>query len=116
MFAIFIIYFIIGFIFSEIFHKHEDDYDPVTMPEEGVTITGNTKYITIDQIIEAESERVPSVDDSQKKFKIGYIIASRSDTVSYKSLQSIKTVIENWENWSPFEKDTSALIQDAMSM
>lgn len=73
--------------------------DPATMPEEGVTINGEATYVTIEKIVEAEGERVPSYADSQKTFKIGYILASRSDTATNKSLQAIKTVIENWEVW-----------------
>ena len=40
---------------------HNPDIDPARMPETGVTISGTPRYITIDDIIAAEGERIPGL-------------------------------------------------------
>ncbi len=73
--------------------------DPKTLPQEGLTIEGRASYVTIEQIIAAMGERKPSYAESQKHFKIGYVLASRSDRGSSQHLNAIETVIKNWEVW-----------------
>ena len=50
---------------------------PERLPEVGATITGTAKTITIDDVIAAEGPRVPSVDDSPKRFKVGFVLLVR---------------------------------------
>lgn len=73
--------------------------DPAALPEEGATISGTASYVTIDQIIAAEGARTPSYAQSQKKFKIGYVLASKSGEISSVQLNSVKSFIKNWEIW-----------------
>jgi large repetitive protein len=47
------------------------------LPEVGATITGTATNITIDQVIAAEGERVPSAADAPKRFKIGFVFLVR---------------------------------------
>lgn len=49
------------------------DIDPDRLPEDGVTISGQKKIISIDDIIAVEGERSPSANDSQKAFKMAFI-------------------------------------------
>jgi len=51
--------------------------DPAGLPEAGATISGTPLYITIDDIIAAEGERLPSASASQKIFKTGFILIAR---------------------------------------
>lgn len=75
------------------------DADPAALPEADVSINGTATYVTMDQIIEAEGDRYPSYADSQKKFRIGYIFASRTNTFTVAQQKALETVIENWEVW-----------------
>lgn len=52
------------------------DIDPTKVSSGGDTISGTPRYITIDDIISAEGERVPGVQDAQKQFKMGFILAT----------------------------------------
>lgn len=49
------------------------DIDRMLLPEEGSTVSGSARTITIDDIIAAEGERFPTASDSQKNFKMAFI-------------------------------------------
>jgi len=75
------------------------DIDPERLPESGITVSGSERYITIDDIIAAEGERVPSAESSQKKFKIGCIFVVRPDTFKEADISGIRNIIDNWVIW-----------------
>lgn len=48
--------------------------DKTQLPQENVTITGTRREVTIDDIIAVEGERVPAADQSQKEFRIAFVL------------------------------------------
>jgi len=71
------------------------------LPELGVTITGTPQYVTIDDIIAAEGERVPSSADSQKTFKTAFIFITTPGTfeeneISQFYLQGMENIRSGW--------------------
>jgi subtilase family serine protease/flagellar hook assembly protein FlgD len=75
------------------------EVDKNRVQEAGVTIAGKPQYITIDDIISAEGERVPNFQDSQKAFKIGVIYLARPGTYVKEDLYAIRNIINNWQVW-----------------
>ncbi|MDX1764109.1 MAG: CARDB domain-containing protein, partial [bacterium] len=51
------------------------DINPDKTPEVGVTIEGTARYVTIDDIIAVEGDRLPGAADSQKSFRTAFIFA-----------------------------------------
>lgn len=76
-----------------------EDTDHTRLPEEGVTISGNAQYISIDDIIAAEGERVPDWNTSQKKFTLGCILLTRNNTFDEAHLAAIRRILNQWEVW-----------------
>ncbi|MRR16957.1 MAG: hypothetical protein EG826_10920, partial [Deltaproteobacteria bacterium] len=72
------------------------DVNGARMPELGATITGAARYITIDDIIAAEGERIPAFTDSQKSFKIAFILVTRPGTFSGNELIGIEVMRQEW--------------------
>lgn len=66
--------------------------DPARMPEAGVTISGTPKQVTIDDIIAAEGERVPSAKDAQKQFKTAFIFIASPGTFTGDELYGIENI------------------------
>lgn len=66
--------------------------DPTKKPEAGVTITGTPRTVTIDDIIAVNGERVPSAKDSQKQFKMAFILAVAPGTFTGEELFPLETV------------------------
>ncbi|MBU0728774.1 MAG: hypothetical protein KKE17_09040 [Proteobacteria bacterium] len=73
--------------------------DHERLPEPGVTIEGAAQYVSIDDIIAAEGERIPGVTDSQKTFRIGCIFVTRPGTYSENDLYGIRNIMQNWTMW-----------------
>jgi len=72
---------------------------PEILPQEGLTISGTARYVTIQQIIAAEGSRLPSYENSPKSFKIGYVLATQAYQTNTAQLNAIATLIRNWETW-----------------
>jgi len=66
--------------------------DPTRLPEAGVTITGSSKTVTINDIIAAMGERVPSIDASQKSFKTAFIFLVRPGTFTGHEIYGIENI------------------------
>ncbi len=66
--------------------------DPERLPERDVTISGTTKTVTIEDIIAANGERVPSVENAQKSFKAGFIYVVEPGTFAIDDLTAIEKV------------------------
>ena len=72
------------------------DIDPARMPETGATITGTPRYISIDDIIAAEGERIPDHSDSQKNFKTAFIFITAPGTFTGDELYGIENIRNGW--------------------
>ncbi|MEE9910342.1 MAG: gliding motility-associated C-terminal domain-containing protein [Deltaproteobacteria bacterium] len=72
------------------------DINPARMPELGATIAGTSRYITIDDIIAVEGERIPTSADSQKTFKIAFILVTRPGAFTGNELSGIETMRQEW--------------------
>ncbi len=70
--------------------------DATRLPEVGATITGTSKYVTIDNIIAAEGDRIPSSSTSQKSFKTAFILITRPGTFTTDVLPGIETIRNAW--------------------
>ncbi|MEW6571053.1 MAG: CARDB domain-containing protein [Nitrospirota bacterium] len=72
------------------------DIDPARMPEAGVTINGTGEYITIDDIIAVEGERIPNPSDSQKTFKTAFILLTEPGTFAGYEIYEIENIRNGW--------------------
>jgi hypothetical protein len=70
--------------------------DPVRLPEVGTTISGTARYITIDDIIAAEGNRVPDVSTSQKTFKTAFILITAPNTFTGSELSGLENIRSGW--------------------
>ncbi|HEX5057249.1 MAG TPA: prenyltransferase/squalene oxidase repeat-containing protein, partial [Gammaproteobacteria bacterium] len=72
--------------------------DPRVTPEQGLlvhgtTISGTARTISIQDIITAEGERIPAAADSQKNFRLGFILLTPADQeVSESQIAGIEAV------------------------
>lgn len=75
------------------------EVDPAQVSQSGVTISGQATYVTIDDIIAADGERVPSFESSQKDFKIGFILVTQPGTYTGNELPAITNIMTAWPVW-----------------
>ena len=66
--------------------------DPARLPQAGETISGTPHYVTIDDIIAAEGERIPNTKDAQKKFKMAFIYVTAPGTVIGQELATLENI------------------------
>ncbi|MEK6744612.1 MAG: CARDB domain-containing protein [Nitrospirota bacterium] len=66
--------------------------DPARLPEANVTISGQARTVTIDDIIAAMGERVPSAAASQKSFKTAFIFLTRPGTFTGQEIYGIENI------------------------
>ncbi|MBC3872944.1 CARDB domain-containing protein [Undibacterium flavidum] len=52
--------------------------DKNRLPLSGVTVSGVRREISIEDVIAAEGPRIPSADNSQKEFRLGFVLLSRA--------------------------------------
>jgi PKD repeat protein len=72
------------------------DIDPAKLPEVGTTISGTSRYVTIDDIIATEGERVPDVSSSQKMFKTAFILITAPGTYTGNELADMEIIRDAW--------------------
>lgn len=87
--------------------------DPKMMPEVGATISGMPRYVTIDDIIAAEGERLPSASDSRKQFKMAFIFVTAPGTFTGSELNGIETVRNGFLTRYSILTDGKGLVQVA---
>ena len=75
------------------------EVDPAQLTKSGVTISGQASYVTIDDIIAADGERIPGYTDSQKDFNIGCILVTQPGTYTGSELQGINNLANAWPVW-----------------
>lgn len=87
------------------------DINPERLPEPGVTIEGSRRYVTIDDIIAAEGERIPSAAESQKTFKLAFILITRPDTFTGDELYGLQNIIKGWGMWFSSLTDGKGIVK-----
>lgn len=65
--------------------------DPKKVSGSGDTISGTPRYITIEDIISAEGERVPKAENAQKQFKMAFILVTPG-TLTRDDLNGIENI------------------------
>jgi hypothetical protein len=72
--------------------------NPARFSESGVAISTIRRDVTIDQIVAAEGSRVPSADNAQKQFRLGFVLLTRLGVTEIDSdINSVKAVREVFE-------------------
>jgi len=90
------------------------DIDPKQMPETGVTISGTPTYVTIDDIIAVEGERIPGSAESQKSFKTAFIFITAPGTFIGDELFGIENVRNGWVTRYSVLSDGKGIMEVAM--
>ncbi len=85
--------------------------DPSRISGVGVTISGTPRYITIDDIIAAEGERIPGPSDSQKSFKTAFIFITSPGTFTGNELYGLETIRNGWITRYSILTDGKGLVQ-----
>ncbi len=80
------------------------------LPMTGVTIEGDARYVSIDDIIAAEGKRVPGHQSSQKQFKIGIMLLTRPGSFQESEVHDVQTVIKQWTMWFSALTDGRAIV------
>lgn len=70
--------------------------DKNQLPSLGTTISGTVKTVTIDDIIAAEGERVPSAATSPKKFTVGFVLLTRQGDNAASAAAAVETLRSAW--------------------
>ncbi len=70
--------------------------EPARLPEKGVTIKGEPQYVTIDDIIAVEGERIPDVYSSQKSFKMAFILLTLPGTFRIEGVFRLEDLRNEW--------------------
>jgi prenyltransferase beta subunit len=87
------------------------DIDHGRLPEPDVTIEGTPQFITIDDIIRAEGERIPDVERSKKDFRFGCILITRPGTFTGDELYCIRKIMKHWVIWFSGLTGAKALVR-----
>src|SRR4030042_2048996 len=85
--------------------------EPNRLPQAGVTITGQARTVTIDDIIAVEGERIPAAGTAPKTFKAAFILLPRPGTFDETVLTGIRAVMKNWAMWVSGLTDGKAILQ-----
>ena len=72
------------------------EVDPARPSELGATISGTPRYVTIDDIIATEGERTPGPSESQKSFKMAFILLTTPGTFTSEELHGLENIREGW--------------------
>lgn len=88
--------------------------DPTQLPKVGSTITGTPRYVTIDDIIAAEGERIPGVSESQQSFSAAFIFITTPGTYTGDELYGLETVRDGWQTRFSIVTDGRGLVQVAV--
>ena len=91
------------------------DIDPERLPEKGTTIEGTSQYITIDDIIAAEGERIPGSAESRKTFRTGFILITAPGTFTGYEIYGIENIRSGWITRFSILTDGQGIMQVALS-
>lgn len=84
--------------------------DPKKVSGSGDTISGTPRYVTIEDIISAEGERVPKAADAQKQFKMAFILVT-SGTLTRDDLHGIENIRKGFLTRFSILTDGQGLVQ-----
>ncbi|MDH4231752.1 MAG: hypothetical protein OEW04_06950, partial [Nitrospirota bacterium] len=87
------------------------EIDPKRLSAIGITIPGTARYVTIDDIIGAEGERVPGPADSQKSFKTAFVFITSPGTFTGSELYGLELVRSGWMTRYSILTDGKGLVQ-----
>lgn len=90
------------------------DIDPARVSEVGVTISGTARQVTIDDIIAAEGERIPSPSTSQKSFKTAFILLTAPGAFTGDELPGIEAIRNEWIKRFSIHTDGRGIVQVAL--
>ncbi|SHL52325.1 hypothetical protein SAMN02745216_05295 [Desulfatibacillum alkenivorans DSM 16219] len=75
------------------------DINPEKLPQTGVTISGDALTVTIEDIIAAVGERIPSAANAPKEFKVGFILLTKPGEFLEKDYLVLSRIIPQWKMW-----------------
>lgn len=84
--------------------------DATQMPRPGATISGIPRYVTIDDIIAVEGERVPSASQSQKKFNMAVIFVTAPGTFTGDETNALENLLRGVATRYSILTDAAALL------
>jgi len=90
--------------------------DPARLPEPGTVITGTARYVTIEDIIAAEGERIPSAASAPKQFKMAFVYAVNPGTFNPEALLGIENVRNGFLTRYSILTDGKGLVQVASTL
>jgi len=70
--------------------------DPTRLPEAGAVISGTANYVTINDIIAVEGERIPQASTSQKTFRTAFVLITAPNTFTGNELSGIENIRSGW--------------------
>ncbi|MBN2493512.1 MAG: PD40 domain-containing protein, partial [Deltaproteobacteria bacterium] len=85
--------------------------DRERMPEPYVTLSGTPRSVTVEDIIAVEGPRLPGVAESQKHFRVAFVLVTRPGGFSGQDVQSLVRVAEQWTLWFSALTDGRAQIE-----
>ncbi len=89
------------------------DLDQTKIPVVGTMISGTPRTVTIEEIIAANGERIPSAAESQKSFKTAFLYVTSSGAFSQTDLRKLETVRNGFLTRFSVLTDGQALVQVA---
>lgn len=87
--------------------------DPLKVPEPGTTITGTARYVTIEDIIAAEGERVPAFKDAPKQFRMAFVYAVAPGSLKQEEVAGIEHIRNGFLTRYSILTDGKGLVQVA---
>lgn len=84
--------------------------DPAKIPQTGDIINGTLQYVTIDDIVAAEGERIPASSEAQKTFKTAFIFITAPGTFTGDELYGIEGIRNGWVSRFSILTDGKAIV------
>ena len=82
----------------------------------GATIDGTARYVTIEDIIAAEGERVPNAGEAQRHFKTAFIFITLPGTFLLDDLHGIEELRKGWRTRFSVLTDGQAVVEVASAL
>lgn len=90
--------------------------NPASAPEVGVTFKGTRRTVTIDDIIAAVGERVPSAANSKRDYRLAFVyIASRGRPVADADAAKLERIRIAWEQFVSAATESRLRVWTALS-
>lgn len=92
------------------------DIDPTQFSAIGMTIPGSPRYISVNDIIAAEGERIPGPAESQKTFKTAFILITTPGTFTGDEIYGLENIRNGWITRYSVLTDGAGLVQVSPSL